>query len=118
MKITQTHIFITKFWSGLSLIIFQLTLYPYVERTFGPISIARITGVSFYPIVEIIAFQHIIVCYLKYVLLLWFHMQMLSVPLLQSYPFIAMLSGVTLYIVISAASILKNILAVSAPLCQ
>ena len=38
---------------------------------------------------------------------------MLSVPLLQSYPFIAMLSGITLYMVISVASILKNILAVS-----
>ncbi|KEH15401.1 zinc induced facilitator-like protein, partial [Medicago truncatula] len=33
-----------------------------------------------------------------------------SMPLLQSYPFIAMLSGITLYIVISIASILKNIM--------
>ncbi|XP_057453480.1 protein ZINC INDUCED FACILITATOR-LIKE 1-like isoform X2 [Lotus japonicus] len=68
--------------TGLSLIIYQLTLYPHVERTCGPIGIAPITG-------------------------------MLSIPILQSYPFIAMLSGITLFIVISAASILKNILAVT-----
>ncbi|KAI5421005.1 hypothetical protein KIW84_044734, partial [Lathyrus oleraceus] len=36
-----------------------------------------------------------------------------SIPLLQSYPFIAMLSGITLYIFISIASILKNIIAVT-----
>ncbi|WJX87380.1 hypothetical protein P8452_69582 [Trifolium repens] len=36
-----------------------------------------------------------------------------SIPLLQSYPFIAMLSGITLYIVISIASILKNIISVT-----
>ncbi|WJX87325.1 hypothetical protein P8452_69531 [Trifolium repens] len=36
-----------------------------------------------------------------------------SIPLLQSYPFIAMLSGIALYIVISIASILKNIIAVT-----
>ncbi|KAJ1381486.1 MFS transporter superfamily [Sesbania bispinosa] len=68
--------------TGLSLIIYQLAIYPFVERTFGPIAIARITG-------------------------------MFSIPLLQSYPFIAMLSGVTLYIVISIASMLKNLLAVT-----
>ncbi|KAJ1381487.1 Tetracycline resistance protein TetA/multidrug resistance protein MdtG [Sesbania bispinosa] len=68
--------------SGLALIIYQLTLYPSVERAFGPIAIARIAG-------------------------------MFSIPLLQSYPFIALLSGVALYIVISIASILKNILSVT-----
>ncbi|GAU33366.1 hypothetical protein TSUD_364910 [Trifolium subterraneum] len=36
-----------------------------------------------------------------------------SIPLLQSYPFIAMLSGIALYIVISIASILKNIFTVT-----
>ncbi|RHN41283.1 putative major facilitator superfamily [Medicago truncatula] len=34
----------------------------------------------------------------------------LSIPLLQSYPFIAMLSGITLYLVINIASLLKNLL--------
>ncbi|XP_057437385.1 protein ZINC INDUCED FACILITATOR-LIKE 1-like [Lotus japonicus] len=68
--------------SGLLLIIYQLTLYPYVEKACGPIRISRITGI-------------------------------LSIPLLQSYPFIAMLSGVTLYTVISVASILKNILSMT-----
>ncbi|XP_057457735.1 protein ZINC INDUCED FACILITATOR-LIKE 1-like [Lotus japonicus] len=37
----------------------------------------------------------------------------LSIPLLQSYPFIAMLSGILLNLVISIASVLKNILTVS-----
>ncbi|KAL2326215.1 hypothetical protein Fmac_025273 [Flemingia macrophylla] len=68
--------------SGLALIIYQLTIYPSVEKASGPIGIARISG-------------------------------MLSLPLLQSYPFIALLSGVALYTVLSIASILKNILSMT-----
>ncbi|CAL5203076.1 unnamed protein product [Lathyrus oleraceus] len=37
----------------------------------------------------------------------------LSIPLLQSYPFIAMLSGITLYLVINIASLLKNVLSMT-----
>ncbi|CAK8571039.1 unnamed protein product [Lathyrus sativus] len=36
-----------------------------------------------------------------------------SIPLLQSYPFIAMLSGMTLYLVINIASILKNVISMT-----
>ncbi|KAH1217383.1 Protein ZINC INDUCED FACILITATOR-LIKE 1 [Glycine max] len=68
--------------SGLALIIYQLTLYPFVEKASGPIVIARFSG-------------------------------MLTIPLLQSYPFIALLSGLALYIVISIASILKNIMSIT-----
>ncbi|KAG4971006.1 hypothetical protein JHK84_037098 [Glycine max] len=65
--------------SGLALIIYQLTIYPSVEKASGPIVIGRISG-------------------------------MISIPLLQSYPFIALLSGLAIYIVLSIASVLKNIL--------
>ncbi|KAK7343003.1 hypothetical protein VNO80_25964 [Phaseolus coccineus] len=65
--------------TGAALIIYQLSVYPSVERACGPVGIARITG-------------------------------MLTLPLLQSYPLIALLSGVALTIVIVIASILKNIL--------
>ncbi|KAH1148428.1 Protein ZINC INDUCED FACILITATOR-LIKE 1 [Glycine soja] len=68
--------------SGLALIIYQLIIYPYVEKASGPIVIGRISG-------------------------------MISIPLLQSYPFIALLSGLALYIVLSVASILKNLLSVT-----
>ncbi|RDY13684.1 Protein ZINC INDUCED FACILITATOR-LIKE 1, partial [Mucuna pruriens] len=68
--------------SGLALIIYQLTVYQSVEKTSGPIGIARISG-------------------------------MIAIPLLQSYPFIALLSGLALYIMLSIASILKNILSVT-----
>ncbi|KAJ7982444.1 protein ZINC INDUCED FACILITATOR-LIKE 1-like [Quillaja saponaria] len=68
--------------SGFSLLIFQLTLYPIVERAFGPVNTARISGV-------------------------------LAIPLLQSYPFIAMLSGFTLYLVINIASVLKSLMSVT-----
>ncbi|XP_050878848.1 probable peptide/nitrate transporter At3g43790 [Lathyrus oleraceus] len=37
----------------------------------------------------------------------------LSIPLLQSYPFIAMLSGIPLYLVINIASLLKNVLSMT-----
>ncbi|GKU91561.1 hypothetical protein SLEP1_g5421 [Rubroshorea leprosula] len=60
--------------SGFSLLVFQLPLYPYVERLLGPV---------------------------------------LSIPLLQSYPFTAMLSGLTLSLSINCASILKNVLSES-----
>ncbi|MED6150115.1 hypothetical protein PIB30_069210, partial [Stylosanthes scabra] len=68
--------------SGISLIIYQILLYPSVERACGPIGIARISGV-------------------------------LSIPLLQSFSFMTMLSGTILFIVICVASILKNLLAVT-----
>ncbi|KAL9298251.1 hypothetical protein ACSQ67_024147 [Phaseolus vulgaris] len=63
--------------SGFALIIYQLTIYPYVEKASGPILLGRISSI-------------------------------LSIPLLQSYPFIPLLSGVALYIVLSICSILKN----------
>ncbi|XP_045800500.1 protein ZINC INDUCED FACILITATOR 1-like [Trifolium pratense] len=68
--------------SGLALVIYQLFIYPSVEKACGPIAFARITGIF-------------------------------SIPILQSYPFIAMLSGISLYIVISIASILKNVMSVT-----
>lgn len=39
--------------------------------------------------------------------------QILSIPVLSSYPFIAMLSGVTLTLLINCASLVKNVLSVS-----
>jgi len=102
--------------SGLALIVYQIAIYPSVEKATGPVSIARISSVSFHLILAIMSFQHFIFCYLKCVLLLWSHMQILSIPLLQSYPFIALLSGLALYIVLSIFTILKNVLSVSTPL--
>ncbi|CAI9271809.1 unnamed protein product [Lactuca saligna] len=61
---------------------FQFTLYPFLERIFGPIVIARIAGV-------------------------------VSIPLLTSYPFIAMLTGFALSLTLNSASIIKNVLYVS-----
>ncbi|RYR32516.1 hypothetical protein Ahy_A10g047060 isoform B [Arachis hypogaea] len=68
--------------TGTGLIIYQLFVYPKLEKAFGPIGLARIAGV-------------------------------VSIPLLQSYPFIAMLSGFTLYLLINIASVSKNLLQVS-----
>ncbi|KAJ4720468.1 protein ZINC INDUCED FACILITATOR-LIKE 1-like [Melia azedarach] len=36
--------------SGFSLLVFQISLYPYIERTFGPIMVARIAGVFSIPL--------------------------------------------------------------------
>ncbi|KAK7822948.1 protein zinc induced facilitator 1 [Quercus suber] len=69
--------------SGFGLLLFQLFLYPLVERFFGPIMTSRIGAA-------------------------------LSIPLLSSYPFIATLSGLSLALLIGCASLLKNVLAVSA----
>ncbi|KAK1579060.1 hypothetical protein Q3G72_035232 [Acer saccharum] len=68
--------------TGFSLLVFQSTLYPCVERILGPIMVARISGV-------------------------------LSIPILTSYPYIAMLSGVTGLILINCASAVKNVLSIS-----
>ncbi|KAL3537682.1 hypothetical protein ACH5RR_001048 [Cinchona calisaya] len=68
--------------SGFGLLVFQLSLYPLVEKMIGPIMVARISGV-------------------------------LSIPLLTSYSYIAMLSGVSLSIVLNCASLLKNVLSTS-----
>ncbi|XVE99080.1 hypothetical protein REPUB_Repub03eG0165800 [Reevesia pubescens] len=68
--------------SGFSLLVFQLSLYPYVERILGPVMVSRIASV-------------------------------LTIPLLQSYSYIAMLSGFTLSLVLNCASLMKNVLSVS-----
>lgn len=69
-------------FSGLGLLLFQLFIYPLVERNFGPVMVSRIGAV-------------------------------LTIPLLSSYPFLAMLKGLALLLLINCASILKNVLAVS-----
>lgn len=33
--------------TGFSLLVFQLSLYPFLERILGPIMVARIAGVNF-----------------------------------------------------------------------
>ncbi|VVA39332.1 PREDICTED: ZINC INDUCED [Prunus dulcis] len=68
--------------SGFGLFVFQITLYPFVERILGPVMIARIGGI-------------------------------ITIPLLSSYPFIAMLSGFSLYLMLNIASVLKNVLSIT-----
>lgn len=41
---------------GVAMIIYQISVYPFVVRACGPVGIARITGVSFHQIVAIIPF--------------------------------------------------------------
>ncbi|WCJ19198.1 zinc induced facilitator-like 1 [Euphorbia peplus] len=72
--------------TGFSLLVFQLSSYPYLEKLFGPIRLARVAGA-------------------------------VSIPLLASYPFIPMLSGFTLSLVLNCASIAKNLLSVSIITC-
>ncbi|KAL9235174.1 hypothetical protein vseg_009961 [Gypsophila vaccaria] len=67
--------------TGLGMLVFQLFLYPQIDKIFGPIMVVRICGV-------------------------------LSIPLLQCYPFIALLSGLSLTLVLNSASVIKNILSV------
>nr|GEW45305.1 protein zinc induced facilitator-like 1-like isoform X1 [Tanacetum cinerariifolium] len=68
--------------TGIGLLLFQTSLYPIMERIFGPIVVARICGV-------------------------------LSIPILASYPYIALLSGFMLAFTLNVASIVKNVLSVS-----
>uniref|UniRef100_A0A7C9D4U2 Major facilitator superfamily (MFS) profile domain-containing protein n=1 Tax=Opuntia streptacantha TaxID=393608 RepID=A0A7C9D4U2_OPUST len=68
--------------TGLGMLVFQLFLYPYLERLLGPIMVARICGI-------------------------------ISIPLLQSYPFIALLSGLSLTLLLNFASVIKNMLSTS-----
>ncbi|PHT27460.1 putative peptide/nitrate transporter [Capsicum baccatum] len=66
---------------GVGLLVFQLFVYPLVERIFGPVMVSRAGAV-------------------------------LSIPLLASYPYIALLSGFCLSIVLNCASLLKNVLSI------
>ncbi|KAK6234717.1 hypothetical protein SCA6_010054 [Theobroma cacao] len=68
--------------SGFGLLLFQLLLYPPVEKILGPLMVTRLSAA-------------------------------ISIPLLSCYPYIAMLSGVVLHLVINCASILRNTLSVS-----
>ncbi|PON59729.1 Major facilitator [Parasponia andersonii] len=68
--------------TGIALLVFQMFLYPVVERIFGTIMVCRISGA-------------------------------LTIPLLTSFPYIAFLSGVTLFVVLNLANMLKSFLAAS-----
>ncbi|KAI4316038.1 hypothetical protein L6164_024056 [Bauhinia variegata] len=66
--------------SGIGLLIFQMCLYPYVERILGTVLTTRISAI-------------------------------LTIPLLQSYPFMTYLNGFTLLFLLNCASLIKNVLA-------
>ncbi|AES72135.2 protein ZINC INDUCED FACILITATOR 1 [Medicago truncatula] len=72
--------------SSTGIVIYQLSLYPSMQKACGPVNLARIAGV-------------------------------LSIPLLQSYPFTTLLSGSTLYLVINIASILKFLMGETISTC-
>lgn len=67
--------------TGFGMLIFQLFLYPFINKYLGPVLLARICGV-------------------------------LSIPLLQSYPFLALFSGLSLSFLLNSASVIKNCLSV------
>ncbi|PKI40281.1 hypothetical protein CRG98_039306 [Punica granatum] len=69
--------------SGLGLLLFQLLLYPPVEKILGPTTTTRLSAA-------------------------------ISIPILASYPFISMMSGLILHIAINFATMLRNLLSVSA----
>ncbi|KAL6989798.1 Protein ZINC INDUCED FACILITATOR-LIKE 1 [Sarracenia purpurea var. burkii] len=72
--------------SGFGLLVFQFSVYPVLERIFGPIVVARIAGV-------------------------------LSIPLLTCYPFMTLLTGFSLALLLNCASVVKNALSVSIITC-
>lgn len=65
--------------TGLGMLVFQLFLYPKIDKIFGPVMVVRISG-------------------------------MLAIPVLQCYPLIALLSGLSLALVLNSASVIKNIM--------
>ncbi|XP_074383524.1 protein ZINC INDUCED FACILITATOR-LIKE 1-like [Apium graveolens] len=65
--------------TGIGLLVFQLFLFPPLERRFGFLRLARVSGFA-------------------------------CIPLLTSYSYIALLSGVALALLITCASVLKNVL--------
>ncbi|XP_057503409.1 protein ZINC INDUCED FACILITATOR-LIKE 1-like isoform X1 [Actinidia eriantha] len=64
--------------SGCGLLVFQIFVYPFVEKLLGPIMVSRLAG-------------------------------LLSIPLLTCYPYMSMLTGLSLTLLINCASVLKNI---------
>ncbi|KAE9592771.1 putative major facilitator superfamily [Lupinus albus] len=98
--------------TGLALIIYQVCAFPFLEKALGTINITRISGVSIHHILQII---HYLFSF-NYVILLWYLIQVIVIPLTQSLPFIAMCSSLALSILITTASSLRMILHVSLPL--
>ncbi|KAL8159729.1 LOW QUALITY PROTEIN: hypothetical protein V2J09_001266 [Rumex salicifolius] len=71
--------------TGLGMLLSQFFAFPYMEKLLGPVTTMRVSA------------------------LLLQILQALSIPLLQCYPFIALLSGLTLQVLLNCASVLKNI---------
>ncbi|MFS7969929.1 putative MFS transporter superfamily [Helianthus anomalus] len=98
--------------TGVSLLFFQTALYPIAERKFGPIMVVRMSGVS-------LSFDSFFVYQFLYYLLLAFPLTLeakllvseivLTIPLLASYPYIAMLSGFMLFFTLICVSIVVSI---------
>ncbi|KAJ9537079.1 hypothetical protein OSB04_029812 [Centaurea solstitialis] len=68
--------------SGLGLLLFQLLLYPSIEKRLGPLTVTRLSAV-------------------------------ISIPILSTYPYIAMLSGFALHLAVNCASVIRNALSVA-----
>lgn len=93
---------------GVGMLFFQLTLYTWIERILGPITVSRIGAV------RLCKTRISCICNPSLGFLLTFRLlQVISIPLLSSYPFLAELSGLILLLLLNFASMLKNILSVS-----
>ncbi|XAR63603.1 hypothetical protein NMG60_11023603 [Bertholletia excelsa] len=68
--------------SGFGLLVYQLSLYPALEKICGAVMLARIGGV-------------------------------VTIPLLTCYPFLSMIYGLPLSILLNCASVIKNVLSVT-----
>lgn len=97
--------------SGFGLLVFQSSIYPPLEKIMGPIRLCRILGVRSLKLHT--WYLHGLDSLYIYSNGLSSILQIMSIPLLTSYHYIAMLSGITLSIVLNCASLLKNVLSVS-----
>ncbi|MFS7969988.1 putative MFS transporter superfamily [Helianthus anomalus] len=92
---------------GVCLLLFHTAFFPIAVRIFGPLMVARISGVNHLPLDSLFLYYY----FLLYLLIaLTLTLKVLSIPLLTAYPYIALLSGFMLTFTLNLASIVKNIL--------
>jgi hypothetical protein len=105
----QSSVYWLYFLSGLLLLIYQILIYPLVAKSIDPITLVCTIAVRLCSAC-LINLSHTV----TFKLIKYSDVQVLTIPLLSSYPFMPALSGFILKLAVNCASFLKNSFSVSA----
>lgn len=97
--------------SGFSLMVYQLFVYPFITRLSSPLVSARVAAVCIWFISTNYQINMYSIFYISE--MLYICLQIITIPLVTTFPFMTYLSGFVLSFVVTCASVLRNVFSVS-----